>query len=207
MRIFLLLLIFANLVFFAWSQGYFGGAHPAGREPERQNAQINPSKLRILSTAKPVASVEICRGIGNLKLADAQRLQSSLGQQLSGATIVLSRSDQQQAWEVSIVGLASRAAAEAKLAELKKLGIDNAHVAAGNDSAFTLLLASFQSEAAAHEQLQALTKKGIKSARVAVRPPPDAVRLVVRGPDAALARLPDLIRDSAGATLNDCPAP
>ena len=60
--------------------------------------------------------------------------------------------------------------------------------------------------ASAREQLQALIKMGIKSAKSMLRQPPDAVRLVVRGPDSLLSRLPDLTRDHANATLGDCPA-
>lgn len=206
MRIFLLLLIFANLGVFAWSQGYFGDTPIAGREPERLGAQINPSKLRVVSTTKSVTPVESCRVISNLKLADAQRLQTSLGQQLTGVTVMLSRSDEQQAWDISIPGLASRAAVDAKLAELTILGIGDARVTAADNNTFVVLLATFQSEAAAREQLQALVKRGVKSGKVAVRQPRSVVRLVVRGSDAALAPLPDLTKDSANATLGDCPA-
>ena len=206
MRIFLLLLIFANLVVFAWSRGYFGDGNISGREPERLEAQINPSKLRILSTTKAVAPVEVCRVIGDLKLADAQRLQSSLGQQLAGATIMLSRPDEQQTWELSITGLSDRAAAESKLAELKKFASDDARVTTANNNTFGVLLATFHNESAAREQLQAFIKMGVKSAKVIPRQPPDAVRLVVRGPDSLLSRLPDLTRDNANATLGDCPA-
>ncbi len=207
MRIFLLLLLFANLGIFAWSQGYLGDSHSGGREPERLGAQINASKLRIVSTTKTVASVESCRVVSNLKLVDAQRLQTSLGQQLPGVTIMLSRPDEQQVWDVSITGLANRSAADAKLAELKKLGVADARVTAANNNTFTLLLATFQSEAAAQEQIQELIKKGVKSAKVAVRQPSDIVRLVVRGSATALAALPDLTKEAANATLGDCSAP
>lgn len=206
MRIFLLLLIFANLAMFAWSRGYFGDGNNSGRESERLEAQINPSRLRILSTIKAVAPVEVCRVIGDLKLADAQRLQSSLGQQLAGATIMLSRPDEQQTWELSITGLSDRAAAESKLAELKKFASDDARVTTANNNTFGVLLATFHNESAAREQLQAFIKMGVKSAKVIPRQPPDAVRLLVRGPDSLLSRLPDLTRDHANATLGDCPA-
>ena len=189
MRIFLLLLIFANLAMFAWSRGYFGDGNNSGRESERLEAQINPSRLRILSTMKAVAPVEVCRVIGDLKLADAQRLQSSLGQQLAGATIMLSRPDEQQTWELSITGLSDRAAAESKLAELKKFASDDARVTTANNNTFGVLLATFHNESAAREQLQAFIKMGVKSAKVIPRQPPDAVRVVVRGPDSLLSQI------------------
>ena len=55
LRLGFFLLVFANLVFFAWAQGYFGGADP-NREPDRLNQQLQPEKLRLLA---PEATVEI----------------------------------------------------------------------------------------------------------------------------------------------------
>jgi hypothetical protein len=206
-RIFFLLLIFINLIFFAWGQGYFGDAPLAGREPERVSAQIASSKLRIVSTAKPVAAPESCRMVGNLKLTDAQQLQSSLSAQLSGVTIALSRSSEPQAWEVSITGLANRNAAVTKLTELKKFGVTDARIVDAADGTVAVVLATFPSESAAQERLQNLTKKGVKSAKVSGPQAPDIARLIVHGPDPLLARLPELTRSNAGATLADCPPP
>lgn len=207
LRVVFLLLVFANLIFFAWDQGYLGNTD-TGREPQRLSAQLNPGKLRIVSTDKPPASeaAEACRAIGNLRLADAQRLQSSLGQQLSGATITLVRPDTQPNWDIAIAGLANRAAADAKSAELKKLGIDNARVVPDNKTGFAIVLVTLQSDAAAQEQLQALVKKGVKSAKVVARPVTDLSRIFVRGTETAITRLPELTKDFANASLTDCPA-
>ncbi|WIM05154.1 MAG: hypothetical protein OHM77_10665 [Candidatus Nitricoxidivorans perseverans] len=42
-----LLLVLANLVFFAWDQGYFGG-QDEGREPARLSGQFQPERLRVV---------------------------------------------------------------------------------------------------------------------------------------------------------------
>lgn len=206
MRTFFLLLILSNLVFFAWSQGRIGNID-SGREPQRLAAQLNPGKLRILPAALDAAAGLACRQIGNLRPADAERLRSILAQQLPGAAADPLLPEEQAAWEISITGLASHAAADSKLEELKKLGIPDARIVEEGHNRFSLLLASYPSEAATREQLQTLLKKGVKSARVALRPPAERARLRVRGPEAALARLAELTHDFAEAELADCPAP
>jgi cell division protein FtsN len=49
MKLAFLLLALANLVFFAWQQGVFGGLPDAGREPERVNRQVEPERVRVLT--------------------------------------------------------------------------------------------------------------------------------------------------------------
>lgn len=47
MRIVVLVLLLANVILFAWGQGYLG-TQDAGREPQRIAQQVAPEKLRIL---------------------------------------------------------------------------------------------------------------------------------------------------------------
>src|SRR5919197_5361468 len=49
MKLAFLLLALANLAFFAWQQGVFGGLPDAGREPERVNRQVEPERIRVLT--------------------------------------------------------------------------------------------------------------------------------------------------------------
>lgn len=49
MKLAFLLLGLANLVFFAWQQGVFGGLPESGREPERVNRQVEPERIRVLT--------------------------------------------------------------------------------------------------------------------------------------------------------------
>ena len=48
-RLFFFLLVFANLLFFAWAQGYFGRTDE-NREPQRLAQQLQADKLRIVRT-------------------------------------------------------------------------------------------------------------------------------------------------------------
>lgn len=50
-----ILLVLANLLFFAWGQHYFGDAE-TGREPQRLARQLSPEKLRIVAIAAPTAT-------------------------------------------------------------------------------------------------------------------------------------------------------
>jgi hypothetical protein len=52
MKLAFLLLALANLVFFAWQQGVFGGLPEAGREPERVNRQVEPERIHVLTQAE-----------------------------------------------------------------------------------------------------------------------------------------------------------
>jgi cell division protein FtsN len=49
MKLAFLLLALANLFFFAWQQGVFGGLPEAGREPERVNRQVEPERIHVLT--------------------------------------------------------------------------------------------------------------------------------------------------------------
>src|SRR5262245_42828140 len=52
MKLAFLLLALANLLFFAWQQGVFGGLPEAGREPERVNRQVEPERIRVLTQSE-----------------------------------------------------------------------------------------------------------------------------------------------------------
>ncbi len=47
LRTALFLLLLANLIFFTWTQGYFGGVGNDGREPGRLATQLAPDKIRL----------------------------------------------------------------------------------------------------------------------------------------------------------------
>ncbi len=50
-----ILLVLANLLFFAWGQRYFGDAE-TGREPQRLARQLSPEKLRVGAVVVPAAA-------------------------------------------------------------------------------------------------------------------------------------------------------
>ena len=88
-RLAFLSLVLVNLAFFVWAAGYLGGADE-GREPGRLSEQLNPEKLRIVVApaapatgqealaAPPAAPATVCRRLGPLAIADADRLAARL---------------------------------------------------------------------------------------------------------------------------------
>jgi cell division protein FtsN len=81
MKLVFLLLALANLAFFAWQQGVFGGLPDAGREPERVNRQVEPERIRVLTQPE----VQALRA----KVKDAPRETAPLPPTTSGAAVPL----------------------------------------------------------------------------------------------------------------------
>jgi len=203
-----LLLILANLLFFAWAQGYFGNAGE-GREPQRLANQLAPEKLHITVNQQlaPVPPLqEACRLVSGLSQNEAQRLRTEA--KLPGLRLAVRMSDHLPTYWVLIPSLANRLAADKKLAELKQIGLSGFFVMLEEGSyKFAISLGQFDTEQAAVEFLQGLSKRGVKSAKLQVREKPvDKVQLEVRGPVELLDRqLPGLLIGQAAASIGDCP--
>lgn len=198
MRAAFFLLVLANLVFFVWAQGYFGG-EDAGREPQRLADQLNPGKMTVTVREKAVPVAQACRILGGLGAGDAESLQKALGGDVGMRPL------EETSWWVSINALPNKAAADKKSAELKLLGVTDFHVLQTEGGTFAVSLGVLDTEAAATELLQALGRKGVKSARVEAKAKAPA-RFELRGPaDLIEKRLPEAIAGIAGAGVADCP--
>lgn len=206
MRSFFFLLVFANLLFFAWAQGYFGAADE-NREPERLNQQLQADKLRVVRDT-PVATAKAadlaCRIINDLAMANAEALKSAV-QGAGGEAKILPLGEQQQ-FLVVITELANQAAAEKKAAELVRFGVTEHTTVPLEGGRFEIVLGRFPAETAARDFLQGLMKRGIKSARLEARGQPALKASVeARAPAAILLQqLPLLIAPYADATLAEC---
>lgn len=206
MRLFFFLLVFANLVFFAWTQGHFG-AIDESREPERLAQQLQAEKLRILPTVQvPAVKTEAraCQIIHGLSMAEAEALKSAPA--ATGTELKILPPAEPKIHLVAIFDLANQAVAERKAAELSRFGITEQKTVALADGRHEIILGSFETDAAANEFLQGLTKRGIKSARVDRRDQaPPKIRVEARAPASTLLRqLPQLIAPHADATLAEC---
>ena len=214
LRLTFFLLVFANLVFFAWAQGYFGGGDP-NREPDRLAQQLQPEKLRITSstTAAGVPAPTLvgangelaCRVVGGLGMVDAEALRTA--SMAAGVEAQLLPQVDPALYLVLIADLPNLAAAEKKAAELKRFGVEQQETVALDGGRQEIVLGRFPGDAAAREFLAGLNKRGIKSARVDVRDqPPAKARVELRGPAASLLQqLPRLIAPHADAAVTDCP--
>lgn len=205
------LAVFANLVFFAWAQGYFGGSDP-NFEPERMNQQLQPEKLRVIAgpagkeppAPAPVADGGFCRVVAGLSMVEAEALKSAAA--AAGAEAQLQPQVDPAQHLVLIGDLPNAAAVEKKTAELKRLGISEMETLMTSNGRQEIVLGRLPGEPAAREFLAGLNKKGIKTARVETRDqPPTKARVELRGTAASLPQqLPRLIAPYAAATVGDC---
>lgn len=205
-RLIFFLLVLANLVVFAWTQGYFGGTDDS-REPQRLEQQLHPEKLRIariVQGAPATREEPACRVISGLTLAHAEALKAAVA--AVGAEAKVMPQDEPALHLVLIADLANKAAADKKLAELARLGIEGHRLVALGGDRYEIVLGSFPAEATARELLLGLNKKGIKSAKTDKREQPALkARVETRGAAATLLQqLPKLIAPYAEATLGDC---
>jgi hypothetical protein len=210
MRLTFFLLILLNLAFLVWSAGYLG-TQDAGREPERLSQQISPEKIRIVaerqatsanSDADPVAG---CRLVNNLGGDEASVLEKSLASNVGVTTKVLAGVPINTYW-VLIPSLATRPAADKKLAEIRKLGVDDAKIVENETLGPVIIsLGIFSTDKLAQDYLATMNKKGVRSAQVEIRQRPShKVALEVRGATEPLQRLADMLTPYPGASLTEC---
>ena len=207
-RLFFFLLVFANLLFFAWAQGYFG-ASDEGHEPQRLAQQLHPEKLRIVREGQapgPAAKKEAaaCRVVNGLTTADAETLKTAL--EAAGSEAAVSPLAEPALHLVVITDLANKATADKKAAELTRLGVQEQTAVALEGGRHEIILGRFDNEAGATAFLQGLTKRGIKSARIDRREQAAVkARVETRGAASTLLQqLPKLIEPYADAVIGEC---
>lgn len=224
MRLLFLLLLAANLAFFAWMR-FLAPPDPAvDRLPLTQ--QLDPGKLRSVTAGelakapppaappaapkpKPAAPPPLlaCLEWGSFGPADATRAAQRLEPLALGARLAQVRGEETAGWWVHIPPQANRAGALRKAAELKKLGVADYFVVQEEGRwRWALSLGVFRAEDAAKAHLEALRAKGVKSALIGQRETRvPKVWFQVRAIEPALhARLQELAREFEGAALHEC---
>ncbi|GAB2181265.1 hypothetical protein DLREEDagrD3_14880 [Denitratisoma sp. agr-D3] len=227
LRLLFLLLILANAAVLAWQTGPFGGddgREPQRLDDQRNADKLRlvtakdaddntkastadtppPQDAAVSPPASPQAAAEtakagpLCRLLTGFKLADARQWTTAIANKLPEAKLTVQPTDAAASYEVLIAALAGRDGVDAKLKELKALGItaQPRTVPDGPDK-FALVFASHGSEAEAKSALQGLMEKGVRTARVVPRFGANALATVeVRNLDAA--HLKDLKEQLAG---------
>ena len=210
MRALVFLLVLGNLLFLAFTGGYFGGPdHPDAR---RIGQQLLPERVRIVGYGQtpptsadvekqvaaappPVEPEELCLLWENLPADAADRLASTLAEKLAGIRVERSAVPVEGAgWWVMVPPLANKAEADKKVGELKELGVSDlfvVHDAGPNQNAISLGI--FSSEKGGQEHLARLKAKGVKSAKLNRRPGKEMQFSVeARGPLAKQAEVEEL---------------
>lgn len=221
MKTLVFVLVLGNLLFYAFSAGYFG--HPDNPDAGRLAQQVAPEKMRLVSRgeAPPVVKpaepppapapdpepvVEnTCLRWDNLATAEADRLGKLLADKFAAfKTSKRTVASEGSGWWVFIPPLPGKAEAEKKGGELRQLGVDDYFIIQeAGPNQFGISLGVFTSEKGAQERLAELKGKGVKSARQGPRPGKESsIRLEASGP---LAERDALIAASAGAKTKSQP--
>jgi hypothetical protein len=220
-----LLLVFANVAFFAWARLVAGGG--SGADPAPLSRQIAPEKIRVvppeelarLSATKPAAAQLAvapaptklkCIEWGSFSPADAARAAKALEPLALGERLSERRTDETAGWWVFIPPPPNgnaRQGALRKAGELKKLGVQDYFVVQEDGAnRWAISLGVFRSEDAAQARLAALREQGVRTARVGPRESHvQKTWLQIKAADPALEmRLQSLARQFDGSELHEC---
>lgn len=199
MRVFVFLLVLANLLFFVWTQGYLGSK--SSPDALRLQQQLLADQVNIVARGEPPAvadkapraekpvekkAVASCLLWSDLPIADADRLERLLAEKFSAFKPVRSVTPGSSTYWVFIPPLASKQDADRKASELKKLGAPEFFILADpGPNHLAISLGIFSTEEAAKERLETLRAKGVRSAKSGERSvKPALASLEVSGPEA-----------------------
>ncbi|HLL10298.1 MAG TPA: hypothetical protein VK570_04520 [Rubrivivax sp.] len=225
-------LLVANLVFFAWSQGWLApvlpGPQQADREPQRLAAQFRPEMVRVLPA--PVASAAVtaardaaavCLEAGPFSSApdssEAAAAEAALGQaQLPAGSWLRLPVAVPPPWLVYAGRLPDPAVRAARVEELRRRGLEFEMIEAPPDLAPGLVLSRHADRAAAEAALAALVapaaSQPLRNLRVIQLAEPPAPRHWLRVPRASgeqqgrLASLPPAAQAALGGGFRPCAA-
>lgn len=217
LRLAVLLLLLANGVYYAWSQGLllpWGWGPVPQTEPYRLEQQIRPERIRVLPAGEArrsdaaataaAAPIGECLQAGPLPEAAAEPLRRAMaGWPVSAWT--LEPVAEPARWIVYMGKYPSAADADRKKGELRQIGVawealSNADLEPG------LSLGGFATQQAAGQQLDKLLARGVRTARVVQERPETqghSLKLVAID-DTLRARLDDLRPLLHGKTLRPC---
>lgn len=189
LRLFVLLLLLANLGYLAWSQGMLMalGLGPTRQsEPERLKDQTSASLLRVLSAdeakhleanlAAQVGKKE-CLQAGPFNQVEADQLEQRLRSLLPVGAYVMSSSVEAAQWVVYMGPYANAELVAKKQAELKGLGVKSEPITSGALQR-GLSLASAPTQPEAQAKLQAIEPRGVRTARVMLEKPEQPLRML-----------------------------
>ena len=180
LRLFVAVLLLANLGFYAWTQGMLDGvvgAKPQGdREPERLTRQVRPETIRVMPpVASAVAAVaeqpQVCLEAGPYTPAQVSAAESVLQTVLPPGSWANVKTEAPAVWIVYMGKYSNRDAMQKKADELKRLKIAFEEVRNAPELEDGLALGRYDSRASAERALADVTQRGVRTARVATLSP------------------------------------
>lgn len=195
MRVLIFVLVLCNLLFFAFTQGYFG--YPDNPDAQRMQQQLHPERIQLMDEPaqapkapdKPAveAAGPRCLAWNGLLEADRESLQSRLAKRVAGLRLKAGGSAATGTWWVYVPPLSNRQAADSLVEALGQAGVVDILALQDGPNRHAVSLGIFSSEEAANLRLKEVVDKGFDKARVAPRRKDAGFSLEVRGTDAELA--------------------
>ena len=214
MRIVVLLLVIANLTFFAYTR-----LDDAGRnEGARLKQQIQPDKIKLLTPpqvaalgpAKMAALADVCLEWGPFSDGERAKAIAELESLQLGRLLSQRRVDIDGVYWVSLGPFASKSLADRRSANLRGQGITDVSTIDAGRGQFSVSLGMYPTELAARARAAAMARQGIAAAHVEPRAQPMAqTLLVVRDPQQnVVTRFRELQPQYSGSDLKvgACPA-
>jgi len=216
LRLFVLVLIFLNSVYFAWGQGWllpYGWGPAMQREPQRLAQQVRPEALTLRQAGEPAqattvvssAPASVCLQSAELDGAQAAELRNALQAALPIDTWAMEALGASPRWLIYMGKYANAVDVAKKRAQLVGLGLKlyplgNPALAPG------LSLGNFATQEQADAALQAFKQRGVRTARVLEDAPASAAyRLQLRGRSEDLQKpLADIAAILPGKPLVPC---
>ncbi|MDR2113082.1 MAG: SPOR domain-containing protein [Candidatus Accumulibacter sp.] len=188
MRILVFVLVFANLLFFAWARGYLGSGEP---EALRAGDQLRADQMRIVSNDKPppetraraenaaapeveapapaAPRAEVCLVLSEVPQNEADAVTRLFAEKLPAFRLSRAAMPGNSNYWVYIPPLKTRRDAENKVAELKRLGVKEYYIMPEGADGFAISLGVFSTRERAESTLAALRERGVRSSRLAER--------------------------------------
>lgn len=172
------LLVAANLLFFAWAQGWLAPVAPlpahGQREPQRLAAQVNPEVVRVLSPqAASAAQASIaCVEAGPFADADVGGAEQALAAAGLAPEAWRRREVQQPPVWLVYIGRLDTAALRARADALQRLRVPYQTLQSPPELAPGLQLSRHDRREDAERALAQAGERGVRGARVVALPPP-----------------------------------
>ncbi len=207
MRALVFLLILANLLFFAWTQGYL--SDPTNADSLRLHQQLLADRIKVVARDEAPASVpakptkaekppsDVCLLLADLPVADLSRIENLLTDQFAEFRAERKMTPVSSSYWVFIPPLKNKQEAERKSAELKQAKVPEFFILQDPPALrFAISLGIFSSREAAEERLAELRSKGVRSARTGERDSrPASGSLEIRGPEGRAESLREAVAD------------
>ena len=182
LRLLVLLLAMANVVFFTWRQGHLDrlvGVHALGdREPERMARQVRQEVITVMPSDSATALMSLpepgfaCLEAGPYTPAQIGPAEGVLQTILPPGSWVSVKSELPGVWVVYLGKYPNREALQKKGDELKRLKLSFEELRSPPELADGFALGRYDNRSAAERALAEFTQRGVRSARVAELAPP-----------------------------------